>query len=191
MEEIEAKYLDIDPDEIQKKLLAIGAVKKSEELIRQKVYDYHDWRLDKMGAWIRLRDTGSKVTLAYKQRLGMKDGVANDSGMEEIEVAVGEFEKTAMIMEKAGFAIKFCEEKKRITYTKGNIVFDIDLWPVFPPYLEIEGPSWEAIAKAAEDLGLDPQKKKILSAMQIFDIYGLREKDFLVLTFEKQVKRQN
>ncbi|OGC98544.1 hypothetical protein A2701_01325 [Candidatus Amesbacteria bacterium RIFCSPHIGHO2_01_FULL_47_34] len=191
MEEIEAKYLDIDPDEIQKKLLAIGAVKKSEELIRQKVYDYHDWRLDKMGAWIRLRDTGSKVTLAYKQRLGMKDGVANDSGMEEIEVAVGEFEKTAMIMEKAGFAIKFCEEKKRITYTKGNIVFDIDLWPVLPPYLEIEGPSWEAIDKAAEDLGLDPQKKKILSAMQIFDIYGLREKDFLVLTFEKQVKRQN
>ena len=109
MEEIEAKYLDIDPEGIQKKLLATGAVKKSEVLIRQKVYDYPDWRLDKMGAWIRLRDTGSKVTLAYKQRLGMKDGVANDSGMEEIEVAVGEFEKTAMIMEKAGFGIKFYE----------------------------------------------------------------------------------
>ena len=189
MEEIEAKYLDIDPEGIQKKLLATGAVKKSEVLIRQKVYDYPDWRLDKMGAWIRLRDMGSKVTLAYKQRLGMKDGVANDAGMEEIEVAVGEFENTAMIMEKVGFAIKFYEEKKRITYTKGNIVFDIDIWPVLPPYLEIEGPSWEAIDKAAEDLGLDPQKKKILSAMQIFDIYGLREKDFLVLTFEKQVNR--
>lgn len=95
MEEIEVKYLDINLKEIQNKLIEIGAKKISEFILRQKVYDYPDLRLNKTGAWVRLREEGGKVTLAYKRRLGIKDGIQNDDGMEEIETEVGSFEKNS------------------------------------------------------------------------------------------------
>ena len=190
MEEIVVKYLDIDVGDAQARLAKIGAKKVSDGLIRQKVYDYPDLRLNKMGAWIRLREEDGKITLTYKKRLGMKDGVKNDEGMEEVEAGVEDFEKTAMIFEKAGMYLKFYEEKKRITYKKGKLKFDIDIWPILPAYLEIEGESWAELDGAARLLGLDPKNKKILSAMQIFDLYGLTEMDYEVLTFEKQIKRQ-
>lgn len=86
--------------------------------------------------------------------------------------------------------LKFYEEKKRIKYKKNNVTFDIDIWPVLPPYLEIEGSSWGELDEVAVQLGLDPKNKKILSAMQVFDHYGLRENDYEIITFDKQIKRQ-
>lgn len=192
MEEIEIKYLDVDLEKIQQKLVAIDARKLSERILKQKVFDYPDLRLHHMGAWIRLRDDGGKLTLAFKQRLQLRDvskGILNDGGMEEIEVGVEDFEKTAAILEKAGLIIKFYEEKKRISYKKGTTQFDIDIWPVLPPYLEIEAKSWKDIDSALEELELDPSKKRKLSAYQVFEEYGLNENDYKVLTFDKQVKQ--
>ena len=50
--------LNINPAEIQKKLEEIGAEKIGEFFQRWVSLDYPDWRLDKKGAWIRVRDEG-------------------------------------------------------------------------------------------------------------------------------------
>lgn len=189
MEEIEVKYLDIDPDKMEKKFLEVGAKKAFDRLYKIKVFDYPDLRLDKDHSWVRLRDEGDKVTLTFKKRLGAKDGVKNDDGMLEHEVIVSDFDQTAKILESIGLALKFYEEKRRIRYFLGDIEFDIDYCPELKPYLEIETNSWDKIDQAIDLLGLDPKHKKMFSTSQIYKMNGIRELDYIEMTFDRLVKR--
>ncbi len=191
MEEIEVKFLNIGPVKIEEKLKEIGAKKIFEKLYRRKVFDYPDLRFDKLGAYIRVRDEGDKITLTFKQRLGVKthDGTTNDEGMEEVEINVGDFEKTAEFLRKIGLKEKFYEENKRIRYQLNDIEFDIDFWPQLEPYLEIEAPSWEKVDEAIKLLGLNPEDKKIFSTYQVYQLKGINENDYQEITFEKMIKK--
>jgi len=99
MEEIEIKFLEIDRDAIERHLLTLGAQKVGDFHYRRIVFDYQDFRLDKQGAWVRLRDEGDKVTFTFKQRLNKdvhsRDG---DDGMYERETVVSDFEATRDIL---------------------------------------------------------------------------------------------
>jgi len=191
MEEIEVKFLNISPKEIEKKLKEAGAEKVFDKVYRRKVFDYPDLRLNDRGAYLRLRDEGDKITLTFKQRLGVKshDGKTNDEGMEEIEIKVSDFEKTAELLTKMGLKEKFYEENRRIRHQLGDIEFDIDFWPLLDPYLEIEAPSWEKIDEAIKLLKLDPKDKKIFSTYQVYQLKGIDENDYQILTFEKTIKK--
>ena len=191
MEEIEVKFLNVDPASIENKLMAIGAERMFEKLYRRRIFDYPDLRLHKKGAWIRLRDEGEKITLTYKERIGMKtfDGKTNDDSMEEIEVNVNNFDKTDELLNKAGFIEKFYQENKRIRYQLNNIEFDIDFWPQLEPYLEIEAPSWEKIDEAIKLLELNPEDKRIFSTTQIYKLKGIEDIDYKEITFNGLIKR--
>jgi len=188
MEEIEAKFLEVDPKAMEKKLLGLGAVKKYDRIFRDRVFDFSGWPLDKDKAWLRLRDKGDKVTLSFKKRFGVS--ATGDAGMEEVEIKVDDFEKTTQILEKLGMEQKFNEEKRRAHFELDGVDVDIDTFPLMPSYLEIEGKSWGEVENVAERLGLDWEKRRSLSAMQIYKEYGVEEKEYKVLTFEKQIKRQ-
>lgn len=57
--EIEATFLDANHDALRQKLTALGAkLTQAETAMRRTIYDYPDLRLDKMAAWIRVRDEG-------------------------------------------------------------------------------------------------------------------------------------
>ena len=190
MEEIEVKFLDINPKKIEKKLKNIGAQKVFDDLYRRKVFDYPDLRLDKAGSWIRLRDEGDKVTLAFKQRIGIgADEKTHDKSMEEIEVEVSDFDKTAEILLKAGFIQKHYVENRRIRYQLDDIEFDIDFYPLIEPYLEIEAPSWEKINEVISLLGFNPEDKKIFSTYQIYELKGINFNDYKEVTFKRIVKK--
>mgnify|MGYP000956228617 CR=1 FL=1 len=192
MEEIEVKFLNINPTSLQAKLKKIGAKKVGHYFYRRQMFDYADWRLDKKSAWVRLRDEGDKITLAYKQRLGVKShsGKHNDGGMQEIEIEVSDFDKTSAILLSTGLVKKYYQENKRIRWKKGNVEFDIDFWPRLNPYLEIEAPSWKAIDKAIVLLGLNPDDKKIFTANQVYKLNGINELDYEEITFKRFVKRK-
>ena len=192
MEEIEVKFLNIDPDLIENRLKEIGAKKVFERFYKRKAFDYPDLRLDKAGAWIRLRDEGDKITLAFKQRIGMAaDAKSNDKGMEEIEVEVDDFEKTANLLLKAGFIEKHYAENKRIRYQLDDIEFDIDFFPQIEPYLEIEAPSWERINEAISLLKLNPEDKRIFSTYQIYELKGMNFNDYKEITFKRMIKKDS
>jgi len=190
-EEKEVKFLNIDAKKIEKKLIEIGADKMFQKTYRRIVFDYPDLRMDKKGAWVRLRDEGEKVTLTYKQRIGMKsrNGEENDKSMREIEVEVGDFNKTALILRKIGLADKFYMENKRIRYVLDDIEFDIDFWPKLKPYLEIEAPTWAKVNKGIKLLGLNPEDKKIFSTAQVYRLSGMEENDYKEITFKRMVKK--
>jgi len=191
MEEKEVKFLNINPSDIQKRLKKIGAKKVAEYFYRRRIFDYPDLRFDKQGAWIRVRDEGDRVTLNFKRRLGVKthDGKTCDKGMEETEIIVSDFVKTADFLLKIGLIEKFYEENRRIRWIKDDIEFDIDTWPKLKPYLEIEAPSWREIDKAVNLLGLNPKDKKIFSTHQIYKLNGINELDYKKITFNGLVKR--
>lgn len=194
MEEIEVKFLNIDPNKIEKKLLRLGAKKVFDKTYKRRVFDFPDRRLDKKGAWLRLRDEGDSVKLTYKRRLGVKDmhgGKVNDVGMEEVEVNVSDFDKTAKILRKLGFVEKFYEENRRVRYLLDGVEVDLDYYPMIKPYLEIEAKSWKDVEKTIKLLGLNPKDKKLITAQQVYALNGIDENQYSVITFKKQIKRQN
>ena len=191
MQEIEVKFLNIDQDKLQMKLAEIGARKIGEYFYRRRVFDYPDWRLDKAASWLRLRDEGDRITLSFKKRVGADahDGTTDDVGMDEIEIEVNDFDKTATLILGVGFIEKHYAENKRIRWTKDEVEFDIDTYPELEPYLEIEAPTWEQIDKAIEWLGLRPVDKRIFSANQVYALKGINVGDYTRLAFDGLIKR--
>jgi adenylate cyclase class 2 len=187
MEEIEVKFLDIKAADTERKLKKLGAVKKYDRVFKDRVFDYPGWPLDADKSWLRLRDKGDKITLSFKQRFGKSE--AGDAGMEEVEIIVSDFEETSVLLMKIGMEVKFDEEKRRVHYEIDDVEVDIDTWPLIPSYMEIEGKNWEGVKKTAEALDLKWEQRKQLGAMQVFEMYGVHEKDYRILTFGEQVKR--
>lgn len=189
MLEFEVKILDINVPELEDKLRAIGAKKIGDFHYRTVTFDYPGFPLDKDAAWVRLRDEGDKVTLAYKRRLGVTSNKGDDKGMEEVEFEVGDFEIAKTFLLKIGLIVKFAQEKKRTRYSKDGVDFDIDTWPRLKPYLEIEGESHEAVKAAMKWLNIPASAAKQCSATQVYEMNGIRDKDYIEMTFERFVRR--
>ncbi len=190
-EEIEVKFLDVDKEEIERKLKLIGAEKIGEYLYKRQVFDYPDLRLDKQSAWIRLRDEGDKIALSYKQRIveGKGSNAGNDLGMHEIEFTVSDFGEATAFLYKLGLVNKFYFENKRTRYEKDGVEFDIDEWPLIKPYLEIETDNWDKIDQAIKWLDLKKEDAKKFSTTQVYALAGINDKDYSKLTFSEAVKK--
>ena len=190
-EEIEVVYTNIDIKEIEELLKKIKAEKIKDIFYKSVIFDYPDLRLNKKGAWIRLRDNGEKVKLAFKQRIGMGDGKSNseDIGMKEVEFEVSNFEAVIDFMLNIGFIIKFQQEKKRIRWQKNDVFFDIDTWPKLNPYLEIESDNMEKIDKVISELGLDIEKKRIINNFEIYKENGIDILEYKKMTFDEFIKK--
>lgn len=188
MEEIEAKFLEIDIKKIIEKLDSLGAKKNFDITYRRRVFDFPNYSLEFNHSWLRLRDEGDQITLAYKKRFGVGEKF-KDMGMNEIEVIVSDFDKTADILLSIGMIEKFYEENKRLKYTLDGVEFCIDEWPLIPPYFEIEGRNWVEVENMAIKLDLNWREHIRCSTMQIYKHYGINEKEYSVLTFEEQTKK--
>ena len=192
-EEIEVVFLDVNKKELETKLKEIGAEKVKDIFYRHISFDYPDYSLDKDNSWVRLRDNGESIVLAYKKRLGVtsQDGSTNDEGMEEVEVVVDDYEATKLFLSKVGFIEKHEAEKKRSRWQKGTTEFDIDEWPSIPTFLEIEAESWEDIDEATELLGFSKEDRKICSVNQIYPLYGMEVDDYQKISFDGMIKKSN
>lgn len=164
--EYEVRVLEINKEEIIKRLEELGATKIREYNFKRYVYDLKPADNQK---WIRLRTDGKVTTLTYKQV------VSNTiDGTKEIEIEVDDFEKTNEFMEKIGFKHKGYQENKRTQYILNEIELDIDSWPMLPPYLEIEGKSEQDVLKMQELLNVDNSKVTALNNMDIYkQIYNI------------------
>lgn len=195
-QEIEFLFDKIDPVEIEKRLIKIGAEKKFDTLFESVVFDYPDFRLNNNSAWIRLRKEGDKVMLAFKKRLGVESGgdsneYSEHSGMEEIEFEISDFQKAIDYHLAIGFVIKYHQEKRRIRYIKNGVEFDIDFWPYIDPLLEIESDSIDKIDMAILDLGLRVKDKRSVNTFFIYREAGIDLLDYEKITFADLVKRKN
>jgi len=153
--ELEAKFLNIDPEKIRAKLKEIGAVLKyPERFMKRKVFDFPDGKLGKEGAWIRVRDEGDGlITLSYKKLVDR-----TLYGTKEITLEVNDFETACNFVLACGFDGKAYQETKREKWVLGKTEITIDTWPWIPTFVEIETETEEEIHKVSDLLGFDWNK---------------------------------
>lgn len=173
--EYECRILDIDVEEIQKKLESIGAKKVKERAMRRYVYDIDP---NREGFWIRLRDNGEKTTLTLKEKVS--DEI---DGTKEIEISVDDFEKTNTLLNRLGFVAKAYQENRRISFVYKDVEIEIDFWPKIPPYLEIEADSVEKVEKVVKLLGFKMSDTTYISIPKVYQKYGLDIDKFKELKF--------
>lgn len=147
--EIEATFIGTEHNILREKLEKLGAViTKKECFIKRTIFDYEDLRLDKMAAWVRLRDEGDGITLTFKQRKS-----ETIDGMKEIEIVVSDFEQTKALLLAIGLVIKAEQETKREVWELNGTEVMLDTWPWLKPITEIEGESKEVVKGLSDKLG--------------------------------------
>ena len=161
MREREVKVLNIDKEEIEKKLTDLGAVLvKDEDQINYR-FDSDDGFLKKTyKGYLRIRITKNNISGETKSTMTFKRSIKRDSLRvnEEIDTDLSDWESTSKIIELLGYKRKRPGYKHRKSYMYENIMFEIDTWDeeTYPkPYLEIEVSSYEDLEKAITLLNLD------------------------------------
>ena len=163
--EFEAKVLDVEPDELAGRILSLGGRRVADRLMRRYVYDVV---AGDESRWIRLRDTGTAVTLTVKE-------IAHDGidGTTETEVVVGDFETTNALLGRIGFRPKSYQENRRASFELLGAEVEIDWWPLIPPYLEIEGRSREHVVEVANALGISEEQLTGENTTKVYARYGI------------------
>lgn len=164
MKEREVKVLNIDKDEIEKKLKGMGAILLKDEDQTNIRFDTEDNYLKKTyNGYLRLRITKNNLNEEIKNTLTFKRNISRDNLRinEETETEVSNWEETVKILQILGYNKKRPGYKHRKSYLYDNIVFEIDTWDeeTYPkPYLEIEMIDEEDLERAIELLQLDREQ---------------------------------
>lgn len=167
--EIEARFLEIDKTDLVARLMHCGAKDCGEAMLKESIFYDQAMTWNKENKFIRVRQNGKKITITYKHHAAY-----TIDGTEEIEVEADDFEKSCLMLQKAGLLLKRRQEKKRHTFLLDGVVIDIDTWPRIPTYVEIEGASESAVRGVAEKLGFTWSEAVFDSAGRIIeDRYGV------------------
>ena len=165
--ERELTVLNIELDDFIKTLEDLSAEKQGEFLQRRYVYDVKPLNSNK---WIRLRTNGTKTTLTIKE---IKDKNAIE-GTNELEVVVGDFDKTNEILKELGYEARNYQENYRRVYLLGNVEISIDSWPLIPTYVEIEGKTNEDVERVLKLVNTKNYKTTTFDVESIYrEIYGI------------------
>lgn len=203
--EIEVQFLNVDYDELRKKLRLAGARQKHPmQFMKRVIMDYPDQRLqhgvEHAWAFVRLRDEGDRVMLTYKEfaKAETLDG-------SEIEVEVSSYNKTIKIFEKVGLKVISEQHTRREAWQLDGVEITLDEWPWLPPVAEPEGSSAQALRLAADQLELAWERhmsgnpvnayRKAYPGMtddeSIRDIRKLTFEEFPAWLAERQAKRHS
>lgn len=163
--EYEVRVLEVDVEEMTKKLLELGAEKIGEYEQKRYVYDILPAQ---EGKWIRLRTNGTKATLTYKDIVSK-----TIDGTKEVEVTVDDFEATNELLQRSGIVHKNYQENRRIQYSLDGVEIDFDSWPQIPTYMEVEGKSEEEVQSMLEKLEVQKDKITALHTQDIYEKYGI------------------
>jgi adenylate cyclase class 2 len=156
--EYEAKFININKNEIKKKLKEIGArLIKPEYLQKRVVFELPKGHEIK-GGWLRVRDEKDKITMSLKIINGEK--IKNQK---EICLEVNDFNKAINFLLSIGCTIKSYQENKRESWLFDDIEITIDEWPFLKPFIEIEGKSEEKVKYFCKRIGLDYSKAMFCS----------------------------
>lgn len=178
--EYEVRVLEIDRDEVVRRLEQLGAEFQWDYVQKRYVYDFIP-KID--GKWIRLRTNGKKTTLTIKNLVSSKI-----DGTQELEIEVDNFERCHLILKELGYEAKGYQENRRCQYLLNGVEIDIDSWPLIPTYLEIEGASEEAVYNALAALGFEKDVATTRDVEGIYLDYGHNLNDIYDLKLEEDRK---
>ena len=149
--EVEAKFLNVDHDELRAKLEAAGATRERPiQTVRRVMMDFPDNRLEETRKGrLRISDEGYTVKLTYKQ----PDNWA-PSGVRMAEVVVAGLDAAKNLLETIGMEAKAYQETKRETWRMGESRVILNQWPFVRPFCELEGEDEAELKRLAAALEL-------------------------------------
>ena len=142
--------MNIDKDEIRRKLKAVGAELVKPEFL-QKRFNFHlPGNLREDRAWLRVRDEGDKITLSLKKIEGKEI-----HHQKELSLQVSDFETAVDILKAMGCEIRMYQETKRELWMLDGAEVTIDEWPFLEPFVEVESDSENSVKAVSEKIGFD------------------------------------
>ncbi len=148
--EIEVKFHLHELESVRAALHARGARLEHGRTFEENLrFDTAERHLTQRGEVLRLRRSVD-VRLTFKSPSRPAQTLR---GRPEIEVVVGDFDATRQLLERLGFEIVLHYEKHREAFALGAVAVALDELP-FGSFVELEGPSTEALQTAAAELGL-------------------------------------
>ncbi len=181
--EFEARVLEINKDELEKRLKELGAQKIADFDYKRRVYDFNPKTNNK---WIRLRTDGTTTTLTIKEVV-----TKSIDGTKETEIKVSDFEETNKILNELGYTAHTYQENKRTRYLLNGVEIDIDTWPFIPTYVEIEGKDSTEIENTIDLLKLDKTKLTTLDVQSVFkEFYKIDVKNMPILKFGDKLDKK-
>ncbi len=178
--EYEVRILEIDRKDFEKRLKKLHADFCWDHVQKRYVYDFHPKEENK---WIRLRTNGEKTTLTIKNLV-----TSEIDGTQELEIEVDNFERCNLLLKELGYEAKGYQENRRAQYELNGVEIDIDDWPKIPTYVEIEGPSEEAVYFVVEALGYQREDCTTRDVEGIYLDYGFDINEIYHLELEEERK---
>lgn len=154
MHEIETKVLEVEGEDISKKIESLGAKKKEEILLKVDWFGPKGITHNGDDPWylrVRSYSTG-KIEITWKDESKLIGNLRKGS---EINVLINDHEKMKMLFESIGLECYGHQEKKRVSWELGNTKFDLDTYPNMPSFLEIEVENEKDINEMIEKLNLN------------------------------------
>lgn len=168
--ELEATFYDIDKEEIRAKLKELGATLVYPEfLMRRVVYDTGKH------SFARVRQEGDGVVMTYKTYTD--DTII--TGCKEVNVRVDDYDAANLFMRSIGMKEKANQDSYRELWKLDDVEITIDTWPWIPTYIEVEGPSEEAVWDVSKKLGYKKEDAHFGSVDRVYQHYHGIEMDVI------------
>ncbi len=159
--EIEATFINIDKDALRAKLKQLGATMIQPEInMKRVIFELPG------AAFARVRNEGNKIVMTYKR---IHENTL--TGTEEVNVEIDDYDAGVNFLKGIGLEAKAYQETLREEWKLDNVDIDIDTWPWLPPYVEIEGPSPQAVEDVATKLGFSLKNAHYGSVDEIYKLY--------------------
>lgn len=183
MLEKEIKILEIQKEEIEKKLLELWATKTFDWFIHDIYYDFPEWKslkLEDNKRLFRVRKKWEEHLYTIKRKRNKKKEWWEKwlKVADEWENTITNVESFTKVLEKYWMTKIREKMKHRTSYKINDIEFDIDDYEYIPTLLEIEAPENTDIKKYIKLLWLENHIQKKFWSRKLYDYYWLDYKYF-------------
>lgn len=176
MLEKEIKVLEIDKDNVIKKLESLWAEKTFEWFIHDVYYDFKDWKNLKMQNnkrlfRIRKRWEEHLYTIKRKRTDSKEWWEKGVKIADEWENIITDVESFARVLEKYWMQKVREKKKHRVSFKLNNMEFDIDEYDDIPPLIEIEASTKKEIKEYIKLLWLENNPQKTFGSRWLYEYY--------------------
>jgi adenylate cyclase class 2 len=171
--EIEVKLRVESHEVVRRELRSLGAESLGCVLESNSILDRPDGSLRRRGCGLRIRESRSEEDGGTTATLTMKGPVHEGAvkTREELEVRVDDADRTAQLFGALGFAPVLRYQKRRESWRLGLCRIELDEPPHIGLFVEIEGPSEQAIRAVQTDLGLGDLRHESASYIHMLTAY--------------------
>ncbi|HLC58525.1 MAG TPA: class IV adenylate cyclase [Candidatus Nanoarchaeia archaeon] len=172
MEEIEVKILEINKEDIIRRLENLGAKEVFKGSMNSIYFDTKDNRLKNNKMVLRIREKGIKNFITLKVKKEDEEVKLND----EFEIEISNFAITKEILNRLELIETISDIRKRTSYKIKNSLVEIDEYeePKIPTFLEVESPNKDELKEIVELLGFTMKDTKNWGGNRLLQFYNQR-----------------